>query len=252
VSNVDEDDSGVRKLIMPAGTGHIARQTITGGIKSRLGHSGAVKSRLGLQAGGGGYEEEYDSEENVLRKSAIKTLDLRGRIEVSRTGERRVVETDDPDDEDLEDEEGDSYETRKLKIMKRKEKIQKLLKKQEMDKLLHKAEKKAKKKEKERLKSQVTAVNKVSKVRTVKERLSPHQDLPSASDYSDLEVDGSIDVISKTDRQGTLQSDLTLVRQVQSSEYINTSFSVRAMRAFKTRQDVFHLFFTKQKIIEIA
>ena len=49
VSNVDEDDSGVRKLIMPAGTGHIARQTITGGIKSRLGHSGAVKSRLGLQ-----------------------------------------------------------------------------------------------------------------------------------------------------------------------------------------------------------
>ena len=185
---------------------------------------------------GGGYEEEYDSEEDVLRKSAIKTLDLRGRIEVSRTGERRVVETDDlDDDEDLEDEEGDSYETRKLKIIKRKEKIQKLLKKQEMDKLLHKAEKKAKKKEKERLKSQVTAVNKVSKVRTVKERLSPHQDLPSASDYSDLEVDGSIDVISKTDRQGTLQSDLTLVRQVQSSEYINTSFSVRAMRAFKPR-----------------
>merc|ERR1712012_940253 len=150
-------------------------------------------------------------------------------------GERRVVETDDlDDDEDLEDEEGDSYETRKLKIMKRKEKIQKLLKKQEMDKLLHKAEKKAKKKEKERLKSQVTAVNKVT--RKVKERLSPHQDLPSASDYSDLEVDGSIDVISKTDRQGTLQSDLTLVRQEQSSEYINTSFSVRAMRAFKTRQ----------------
>ena len=151
---------------------------------------------------------------------------------MSRTGERRVVETDDPDDDDLEDEEGDSYETRKQKIMKRKEKIQKLLKKQEMDKLLHKAEKKAKKKEKERLKSQVTAVN---KVRKVKERVSPHQDLPSASDYSDLEVDGSIDVISKTDRQGTLQSDLTLVRQVQSSEYINTSISMRAMRDFKPR-----------------
>ena len=39
----------MRRLVVPAGSGHIARQTITGGIKSRLGHTGGVKARLGLE-----------------------------------------------------------------------------------------------------------------------------------------------------------------------------------------------------------
>ena len=39
----------MRRLVVPAGSGHIARQTITGGIKSRLGHTGSVKARLGLE-----------------------------------------------------------------------------------------------------------------------------------------------------------------------------------------------------------
>ena len=133
----------------------------------------------------GGDYDEYDSEEDSLRMSAIKTLDLRCRIDGRPGVERRVVEAaedDDDDDLDLEDDEEDSYETRKEKMKLREAKIQKLMKKQEMDKAIYKAEKKAKKKE--RLKSTVTAVN---KVRKVKSRLSAREDLPSASDYSDLD-----------------------------------------------------------------
>ena len=131
---------------------------------------------------GRGYEDDYDefnSEEEDLRKSAIKTLDLRGRIDGRTIVDRRVLETD----EALEDEE-DSGVTRKEKMHQREQKIQKLLKKQEMEKLLYKAEKKAKKKEKARLKSQVSAV--LSNV-SLKQSRRSNDDLPSASDYSDLE-----------------------------------------------------------------
>ena len=44
---VQDEETGVRRLVVPAGSGHIARQTITGGIKARLGHSGGIKARLG-------------------------------------------------------------------------------------------------------------------------------------------------------------------------------------------------------------
>ena len=228
IKSVDEDDTGVRRLLVPAGSGHIARQTITGGIKSRLGVSGKVKSRLGWDEADP--EAEYDSEEEDLRKSAMKTIDLRGRIDGKTVHARRVVETDQVSEDCCDDKSVD----RKEKLFLREQKIQKLLKKQEMEKLLYKAEKKAKKKEKERMKSQVSAVlNNVNISKKDSRRLvsQDHDDLPSASDYSDLESphegkvvhkleyilhfvvedDGTLSVISRTDRGGTLQSDLAVV-----------------------------------------
>ena len=77
----------MRRLVVPAGSGHIARQTITGGIKSRLGHTGGVKARLGRP------EEEEDSEEENLRLSAMRTLDLRGRIHKGETAEIKHTPT---------------------------------------------------------------------------------------------------------------------------------------------------------------
>merc|ERR1711862_804757 len=75
-----------------------------------------------------------------------------------------------------------------------------------------------KKKEKERMKSQVSAVlNNVNISKKDSRRLvsQDHDDLPSASDYSDLESphedDGTLKGMSRTDRGGTLQSDLAVV-----------------------------------------
>merc|ERR1711915_369621 len=151
-----------------------------------------------------------------------RTIDLRGRIDGRTSFSRKVVEAT---EDDLEDEDEDKVIERKEKLLMREHKIQKLLKKQEVEKLLYKAEKKAKKKEeKRRLKSQVTAVlhnadlssnvSKKSKSRRVVE------ELPSASDYSDLESpnedDSTINVISRTDRGGTLQSDLASVAKTSA------------------------------------
>merc|ERR1719431_2201856 len=63
VTTLEEEESGVKRLLVPAGSGALARQTVTGGVKARLG--------LGQTAG-----RELDSEEEDLRRSAIKTLDL--------------------------------------------------------------------------------------------------------------------------------------------------------------------------------
>merc|ERR1719433_1619616 len=96
-----------------------------------------------------------------------------------------------------------------------------------MDRALYKAEKKAKKKEKIRLKSQVTAVlskTDLSSKREARRLLSGRilEELPSASDYSDLdspsEDDSTMKVISKTDRGGTLQSDLAAVTSKTSAK----------------------------------
>ena len=174
---------------MPAGSGHIARQTITGGIKSRLGHTGGVKARLGRA------EEEDNSEEENLRLSAMRTLDLRGRIHKGEAGERKVMET----------EEGSLAESaaegvkRKELIKLREKKIKELLEQQEMDRALYKAEKKAKKKEKIKLKSQVTAVLSKAELSSKKEarRLVSGrilEELPSASDYSDLDSPNEGDI----------------------------------------------------------
>ena len=136
-------------------------------------------------------DEEYNSEEELLRKSAIKTLDLRGRIDGKTVVERKVVETDSQEDGDGEEGGGKQEVRRKDKIQMREQKIQKLLRKQEMDKLLYKAEKKLKKKEKVKLKSQVAAVlNSTQMSRKEPRRLVSGrilEELPSASDYSDLE-----------------------------------------------------------------
>ena len=166
----------MRRLVVPAGSGHIARQTITGGIKARLGHTGGVKARLGLD------KEEENSEEELLRLSAMKTLDLRGRI---HKGERKVLET--------QEETAEEGVKRKELIKLRDKKIKELLEQQEMDRALYKAEKKLKKKEKKQLKSQVTAVLSqadLSSSRREARRLASGrilEELPSASDYSDLD-----------------------------------------------------------------
>merc|ERR1712098_1043673 len=89
----------------------------------------------------------------------------------------------------------------------------------------YKAEKKAKKKEeKRRLKSQVTAVLNNADLTSVGSKKSKSrrvvEELPSASDYSDLESpnedDSTINVISRTDRGGTLQSDLASVAKTSA------------------------------------
>ena len=189
-------------------------------------------------------EEEYNSEEEDLRLSAMKTLDLRKRI---HKVERKVLETEDDELEEGEErgdkEGGKEGVRRKDKIKIREHKIEKLLKKQEMDRALYKAEKKAKKKEKIRLKSQVTAVlskTDLSSKREARRLLSGRilEELPSASDYSDLDSpsegerlknhkvvqfflfldDSTMKVISKTDRGGTLQSDLAAVTSKTSAK----------------------------------
>lgn len=182
-SQCQDEETGVRRLVVPAGSGHIARQTITGGIKSRLGHTGGVKARLGR--GEFEEEEENNSEEENLRLSAMRTLDLRGRIHSGKGEvERKVMETEeDPAAEGVK---------RKELIRMREKKIKELLEQQEMDRALYKAEKKAKKKEKIKVKSQVTAVLSkadLSSKREARRLVSGRilEELPSASDYSDLD-----------------------------------------------------------------
>ena len=182
-----DEETGVRRLVVPAGSGHIARQTITGGIKSRLGHTGGVKARLGRAE-----EEEDNSEEENLRLSAMRTLDLRGRIHKGEAVERKVMET--------EEESAAEGVKRKELIKLREKKIKELLEQQEMDRALYKAEKKAKKKEKIKLKSQVTAVlskAELSSKREARRLVSGRilEELPSASDYSDLDSPNEGDII---------------------------------------------------------
>ena len=172
----------MRRLVVPAGSGHIARQTITGGIKARLGHTGGVKARLGQDK----EAEEENSEEELLRLSAMKTLDLRGRIHSSKVEvKRKVLET--------QEETAEEGVKRKELIKLRDKKIKELLEQQDMDRALYKAEKKLKKKEKKQLKSQVTAVlsqGDLSSSRREARRLASGrilEELPSASDYSDLD-----------------------------------------------------------------
>lgn len=189
-SPCQDEETGVRRLVVPAGSGHIARQTITGGIKSRLGHTGGVKARLGRPE-----EEEDNSEEENLRLSAMRTLDLRGRIHKGETGERKVMET-----EEVGVEETAAEGVKRKELIKlREKKIKELLEQQEMDRALYKAEKKAKKKEKIKLKSQVTAVLSKAELSSKKEarRLVSGrilEELPSASDYSDLDSPNEGDI----------------------------------------------------------
>lgn len=181
VATVEEEESGVRRLLVPAGSGALARKTLTGGIKARLGHTGGVKARLGL---GLTVTRELDSEEEDLRKSAIQTLDLRSRIDGKIIINRKVIETDSGETADIESDVSSSKKLkRKEKILMQEMRIEKMKEKLRKDKIILKAEKKARKQQsKDRLKSRVAAVmDNVSLSRKMTE------DLPSASDYSDLE-----------------------------------------------------------------
>lgn len=219
----EEEESGVRRLLVPAGSGALARQAVTGGIKARLGHKGGVKARLGMGQTAG---EELDSEEEDLRRSAIKTLDLRSRIDGKIIINRKVIETDSGDTGDVEEEsEGWAKKLRrKEKTLLRERKIEKMKEKLRLDKMMLKAEKKVRKQQgRDRMKSRVAAV-----IDNVSLSKRTTEDLPSASDYSDLEspdegngsVDGNVcliwisldgavlKVISRTDKAGVMRSDV--------------------------------------------
>ena len=205
VKTVERDEeSGVRRPLVPAGAGALARKTVTGGIKARLGHSGGVKARLGL---GLPVSTEMDSEEEDLRKSAIKTLDLRSRIDGKIIINRKVIETDSRDTGDIEEAEDDTGIKLKRSdiILLREKKIEKMKEKLRKDKIILRAEKKARKQDK--LKSRVAAV--IDHVSLSRREI---EDLPSASDYSDLDSPDEdaavLSVISRTDKAGMMRSDV--------------------------------------------
>jgi len=225
---------GVKRMVVPPGAGQIARRAVTGGIKNRLGgNTESVKNRLGGNGAGEGMrsrlgrervevvEEEYNSEEERLRISAIKSLDLRGRID-TKGPDRRVVETD-SEEESREEQSLRRKLKRREKLLLRERKFEKLLREGKMDKVLlkeGKIAKKAKKREKEKMKSRVASViDNVKITRTIQmsgssSRSRDYQSyLPSASEYSDLDSpEGSpdprvISVMSRTDKAGTLRCD---------------------------------------------
>jgi len=190
-----------KRLVVAPGATHIARKLVTGGVKARLGGGGIekIKARLGdrkvpddgLSSG----------EEEMLRASAMKTLDLRGRL--LKEPVRRVVQQSDTESED--ERERDRLALKRLRRKQRKIK----------ERLAEKSEKR-KKSKKKRLKSKI-----------VSDRIDPSEDpyLPSASDYSDLDSPASpdpavISVMSKTDKAGSLRSDLMLSKgnRIQSAK----------------------------------
>ena len=70
-------------MVVPAGSGHLARQAVTGGIKSRLGGEGGLAGRLGGEGGvmarlgeqGGGREQDMDWD-----PEADRSLQFRNRV----------------------------------------------------------------------------------------------------------------------------------------------------------------------------
>eukprot|EP00088_Acartia_fossae_P006962 TRINITY_DN13218_c0_g1_i6.p1 TRINITY_DN13218_c0_g1~~TRINITY_DN13218_c0_g1_i6.p1 ORF type:complete len:661 (+),score=161.31 TRINITY_DN13218_c0_g1_i6:30-2012(+) len=153
-----EDDSKLRRVVVPPGTGILARREITGGIKTRLGSPGDIRKRLGSK------EAELESEDNnreqspdvevieELRATALRSIDLRNRIEnkVVRLSESPEI---------LRYESDNDQKRGKSKKAKKDKK-----------------EKKKKKKDKGKHKSK-------------NQKVARHEsDLPSASDYSDLET----------------------------------------------------------------
>jgi len=168
-----------RRMVILPGTGNIARQAVTGGIKNRLGKLGDIKNRLGsrgedtLTMEDSGDETTGDImcvEEQKLRESAIKSIDLRNRLHYK---DKAVVE--------------------------RLKKVKKVKKENEINggTIKKKMKEKVKLKEdlKELLSERTRVLSRISKL---------GKDLPSASDYSDLDTPrGSPDpqlitVMSKT------------------------------------------------------
>ena len=82
-ASFSQQPGGARRMVVPAGSGHLARQAVTGGIKSRLGGEGGVMARLGGEGGlagrlgeqGGGREQEMDwdpeADRYVIKKGEL-------------------------------------------------------------------------------------------------------------------------------------------------------------------------------------
>lgn len=184
--------SGERRVSLPTAAALAARQAVTGGIKARLGGSNNVRDRLGradrqllgLDPESEDYQE-YNSEEEKLRRSAMRTLDLRARLD---TRLHSAAQDSDTDEELGRKRVKSSVNklTRKEKILLREEKIRKLMKDQKKAKTDLKEERKKKKKEKARILSDTTDVYDNVQI-TRKVSLAGGFALPSASDYSDLD-----------------------------------------------------------------
>jgi len=186
VSLVQDDfGRGARRMVVPAGAGHLARRAVTGGIKTRLGGESRLKERLGnAQEARIQLVEEWDPEEDRLRKFAVSSIDLRGRLEPSPR--RTVREGEDSDEEALYLLKKQRKLAKREKRVKEEMKLEKILKKEE------KVRRKLQKKEKEKLKSRLGSVistRGIGSTRSIStgEERKRDQHLPSASDYSDLE-----------------------------------------------------------------
>ncbi|XP_023337616.1 zinc finger CCCH domain-containing protein 11A [Eurytemora carolleeae] len=181
-----------RRVVVPPGTGGLARRAVTGGIKKRLGVLGLVKNRLGSKG-----EEinntresspdlgEESLEEIELRNTAIKTIDLRNRLDTKES-----VRSPSPKI---------NFRPAVIKMKKSKKSRKESTKHEEKTK---------KKKRNEMLRiSENEEFLKFTEKDVVSSRFirtRPELDLPSASDYSDLDTPhGSpdpelISVISRT------------------------------------------------------
>jgi len=230
VTSVKNSEEGPRRVVVPPGSGGLARQTITGGIKNRLG-KGDVKSRLGFKNERNLndeneettrieiVEEEYNSEEERLRRFAIKSLDLRSRIDSRDEKKIQQHASESDSDVDIWIENKKIKKEKKLKKKKDKErvkdgKVKKKSKKRDKEKVRKSRHGSGKKSRKELPLDGIEELEKL-KNEAIKSR-NFYGDLPSASDYSDLDSPVSspgaalASVISKTDKAGTLQSDLTV------------------------------------------
>jgi len=225
------EKEGPKRVVVPPGTGGLARQTVTGGVKNRLGKTGSVKSRLGTKDDAVVQRErrhrddssdaenlesvviieevdddDENEEEERLRKFAIKSLDLRGRINTN-DGKRLKYSDSDSETEVL--------KKRTKKVKRKKEKVKEGKVKKKAKKKAAKEKKRAKSRSEEKSSPRELPTDNLLDLtrKAVHETNRSYQDLPSASDYSDLDSPrGSpgpqlASVISRTDKAGSLQSD---------------------------------------------
>lgn len=157
---IQSEDSRPRRVVVPPATGMLARREVTGGIKTRLGVTGQMKDRLGSKGedlsflSDGSREMSPDLEIiEELRSNALMSIDLRNRIDNKVTSTRMSSESP----EILQYESDNDQRRSKIRQEKRDKK----------------ARKKKKKAEREKEKNQ---------------NIKNSSDLPSASDYSDLDT----------------------------------------------------------------
>jgi len=163
--SLGSENSAPRRVVVPPAAGLLARREITGGIKSRLGTAGPggqLKDRLGSKGDDLSILSDESREMSPdleiieeLRSNALRSIDLRNRIENKMTA-HRVSTSESP--EILEYDSDIDYKRSKKKAKKEKKEKSKKKKHKKSDKL-----------EKE-------------------EKLKTVADLPSASDYSDLDT----------------------------------------------------------------